>query len=117
MLQYILTWLEDNLLGLVALIGAIVAPTVTLVQARLSTKVQLQQIRPEIVTHGCRVSGLPVYTYVDENNKMSEPACVYLASDGSRKCKFEPPAEEARRMLEINCSQCYLSLWGDKTSR
>ena len=116
MLQYILTWLGDHLLGLVALTGAIATPTVAIIQARLSAKVQLRQVRPEIVTHGCRVSGLTVYTYFEENNKMSEPACAYLASDGSRKCKFEPPAEEARRMLEINCSQCYLALWGDKVS-
>jgi len=117
MLQYILTWLGDHLLGLVGLIGAVASPTVTAIQMWLSTKVQLRQIRPEIVTHGCRVSGLTVYTYIDENNKMSEPACVYLASDGSRKCKFEPSSEEARRMLAINRSKCYLSLWGDKTSR
>ena len=44
----------------------------------LTYKSQIRQIRPKVITHGCRVSGLQVYTFFDKENKMSEPVCVYL---------------------------------------
>lgn len=120
------SWLKLNLLGLVALITA---PIVTIYQIWRTSKVQMKQIRPEVVTHGCRVGQLDVYTYFDENNKMSEPVCPHLAADKSQRCKFDPQQhevlwekehekkwkkEEAIKILETNGGKCYLMLWGYK---
>lgn len=117
-------WLGKNLLGIVALIGALFAPIVTIFQILRTTKVQLKQIRPQLVSHECRVCGMDIYTYFNEDNRTSEPACVYLASDNSRICMFDPGDRDdekqqmvARRMKEINNEQCYLSAWGSKIAK
>lgn len=116
-----LSWLGDHLLGVVALFSAVVAPVVTIFQIWRTSKVQMKQIRPDVTAHGCRISGLQIYTYFDENNKLAEPACVFLSPDGSHECLFEIEGcvkEEdkkwAERMLQINNGKCYLSLWGQK---
>lgn len=82
----------------------------------------MRQIKPQVVAHGCRVCGLQVYTFFNEDNKMSEPVCVYLASDKSRDCRFNPQTHnkeddkiQGQEMLKINNNKCYFSLWGDKT--
>ena len=117
-------WLEANWLGLTGLAGAVLGPTVAILLAWFNSRVLIRQIRPQVVAHGCRVSELDMYTYFDEGNKSSEPACVYLASDGSRDCRFDPQThrapgtqEKAKKMLEINGGKCYLALWGEKVSR
>ncbi len=115
-----LDWLGKNLLGVVALFSAVTAPIVTVIQIWRTSKVQMKQIRPQVISHGCRVSNLDVYTYFDEKNKISEPACVFLSSDG--KCLFEPKDRHddqklqdfSQRMLAINKNKCYLSIWGRK---
>jgi hypothetical protein len=111
-------WLTDNLIYLIAFASVISNGF----QYWLKYKTEMKQIRPQVVAHGCRVCGLQVYTLLDNDNKMSEPVCVYLAPDKSRDCKFNPGTHtkkedvyQAQEMLRINNNKCYFSVWGDKT--
>lgn len=75
--------------------------------------IQKLKNRPQITTHGCRISDLDVYTYFDSKNKSSNPACPYLSLEG--KCQFKPfdeKKEEKEKMLEIQNNKCYfISCW------
>lgn len=116
-----LDWLGTNLVGLFGLLVGLVTTTVSSIVMALqvwrTTQVQMKQIRPAVSEHRCRVCDLGVYTYFDENNKLSEPACVYLALDESGDCRFNPEnrdkeadREQAKRMLAIDSGKCYLGL-------
>lgn len=96
---------------------------------------QRKKNRPEVVTHGCRILGQPVYTYFDPDNNNSEPACPYLLKGG--RCGFQPNnqnskqntewdnngdvkfwgIEDKKKMLEVNDGKCYLVLWNQKIKK
>lgn len=96
---------------------------------------QKKKNRPEIITHGCRIMDIAVYTYFDPDNNNSEPACPYLSDGG--ECKFKPTEqnsksdyerdnkgqvifwgiEEKKHMLNVNNGRCYLTLWNQKTKQ
>lgn len=99
---------------IIATMGAgIISAVVTLI---VYFKIEKKKIRPQVTAHGCRIYGKQVYTYFDENNKISRPACPFMAKDGSNKCNYEikdsdQDKEDKERILEINKGICYLSLW------
>ncbi len=117
-------WLTPNFAGVVGLLATVLSAGVAALQVWRKTQVELKQIRPEVVTHGCRIWGEAVYTYFDENKRVIGPACVYLAKDGSLDCKFDPASHQgdtdkrnAEQRLAINEGKCYLALWGPKPAR
>jgi hypothetical protein len=101
------------LLLLTALGSSIISGIISLI---IALKVEKKKIRPQVTAHECRVYGNQVYTHFDENNKISRPACPFIAKDGSNKCNYEikdsdQDKEDKERILEINKGICYLSLW------
>jgi hypothetical protein len=72
--------------------------------------IQKLKNRPQITPHGCRVSGLDVYTYFDSENQSSNPACPYLSPEGN--CQFKPSDEKTKEMLKSQKDKCYfISCW------
>lgn len=72
--------------------------------------IQKLKNRPEITTHGCRVSGQQVYTYFCSNNKPSCPVCPHLLEDG--KCNYPINADPVKKqMLSNKSGKCYLLFW------
>ena len=78
----------------------------------IAFKVEKKKIRPQITPHECRISNLQVYTYFDENNKLSAPICPYISRNGKNKCccaikDDDEKKDEKKKMLKINNNICY----------
>ncbi|MBU1131325.1 hypothetical protein KJ840_04285 [Patescibacteria group bacterium] len=101
------------LLIITSLGAALISGIVSLI---IGFNVEKKKIRPQITTHGCRISDLSVYTYFNENNKTSAPACPFISKDGQDKCNYiieenDDKKDRKEEMLKINNNICYLSRW------
>lgn len=112
-----LNWIERNWGHIIGFFGIILTAATSIYQINRTAKVQIKQIRPAITHHECRVCWLGIYTFFDENNKLSDPGCAYL-SKKTKKCMFNPEnlkesdkKNQAKEILEINENKCYFSNW------
>jgi hypothetical protein len=133
-----LAWLSAHAGEIVPALAVVVVGIITAV---LTWAVQRHRIRPELITHNCRISGIDVYTYFDSKNKPIDPLCVYLSREGKHKCMFDPDMLTERsaqkvllasendsrnldaaksasaKRLDLNAKQCYMTGWGRNVGR
>ncbi|MDP2910071.1 MAG: hypothetical protein Q8N69_03320 [bacterium] len=72
--------------------------------------IQKLRNRPQIITHGCRISDKSVYAYFNSDNKPSNPARPYLLENGN--CNYPAGVDPIKKQMLSNKNyKCYLAFW------